>query len=228
MCVQDRMDKIYSRNRIKIPSFNYGKNILLKKFIKTFFIIIIAFIVMINILRAVDPVFTEVCKYKAKETVITEINRITTENMIKYQDSNMINIVKDESGNIKMLQVNSTPLNNMISDIVNDIQVTLNDNSIVNTGIPFGSITGIKYISALGPIIPLRISSVGTIDTKIRNEFNESGINQTVHRLWLDINCRISILSPYKIEETEVNNEVILSENVIIGGVPNVYVDTNK
>ena len=223
------MDKIYSRNRIKIPKLNYYRgNNFIEKPLKTIIILVIAFIVMFSILKAIDPIFTEVCKKKAQEIVIIEVNKITTENVLKYEESDMIKIIRDDDGNIKLLQVNSTPLNNMISEITNDIQFALSDSNTINTGIPFGSITGIKYISGIGPKIPLKISLIGTIDTKIRNEFDDAGINQTIHRLWLDINCKLTILTPYKVEETEVKNEVILSENVVIGGVPNVYMNTGK
>lgn len=221
------IDKIYSRKKIRIPKFHSknGSNTL-KKISRIVLILIIAILVMINTLKAIDPIFTSVCKHQAEGIVTIEVNRITTENIIKYQESDMINIVNDENGNIKLLQVNSNPLNNMISDMVSDIQVSLNNNDIVNSSVPFGSITGIKWIAGAGPKIPMKIALAGTIQTKIRNEFNEAGINQTVHRLWLDISCEISILTPYKAEETVVTNEVILSENVIIGGVPNVYMNT--
>lgn len=224
------MDKIYSRNKIRLPKFfrNRKVNNYIERTTRILFIFIIAALVMLRTLKAIDPIFDEVCKVKAQEAVIIEVNRITSENILKYADREMIKIVYDENGNIKLLQVNSTPLNNMISDITNDVQKTLGEANTINAGIPFGSITGIKYISGIGPNIPMKISLAGKIDTKIRNEFNEAGINQTVHRLWVDISCRLVILTPYKIQETEVTNEVILSENVIIGGVPNVYMNAEK
>ena len=63
---------------------------------------------------------------------------------------------------------------------------------------------------------------------RIRNEFNDAGINQTIHRLWLDITCDLAILTPYKVEETQVTSELILSENIIVGGVPNVYMNSEE
>lgn len=222
------MDMIYSRPRIKIPNFYYGKRGKNsgKKIAKTLVIIGIAILVMFNILSAIDPIFVNVCKDKAKSMATIEINKITTNNIFKYQDSDMITIKTDENGNIKMLQVNSNPLNNMISDITNDIQIALNENNNVTSKIPFGSITGIKMISGVGPNIPIKIALSGTIQTKIRNEFNDAGINQTIHRLWLEITCDLAILTPYKVEETQVTSELILSENIIVGGVPNVYMNS--
>lgn len=225
------MDKIYSRGRIRFPRVMYGGNKgngNYAKIIKIIIILIIAILVMINMLNAINPIFEKICIDEANSMVTIEVNKITTINVDKYQGSEMITIKQDENGNIQLLQVNSRPLNNMISDITNDIQKSLNDNEKVTSYIPFGSITGIKWISGIGPRIPIKISLSGTIQTKIRNEFDDAGINQTIHRLWLDITCNINILTPYEVVDTQVTSELVLSENVIIGGVPNVYLNTES
>lgn len=225
------MDKIYSRTRIRIPRVIYGgkngnKNY--QKIIKIILILIIAVLVMLNILNAINPIFEKICRDKAKSMITVEVNRITTDKIDKYQNSEMITIKQDENGNIQLLQVNSRPLNSMISEITNDIQNSLEDNDKITSYIPFGSVTGIKWVSGVGPRIPIKLVLSGTIDTKIRNEFDDAGINQTIHRLWLDITCDINILTPYEVIETEVTSELVLSENVIIGGVPNVYLNTDS
>ena len=224
------MDKIYSRKRIRFPKIMYGGkkgNENYKKLIKLILIIIIAIFVMINMLNAINPIFEKLCIDEAKSIVTIELNRITTINVDKYQENELITIKQDENGNIQLLQVNSRPLNNMISSITNDIQVSLNDNDSLTSHIPFGSITGVKWISGVGPKIPLKVALSGTIQNKIRNEFDDAGINQTLHRLWLDITSDINILTPYEVIQTQVTSELVLSENVIIGGVPNVYLNTD-
>lgn len=225
------MDKIYSRARIRLPKIMYrgrNGNRNLKKIIKIILILIIAIVVMINILNAINPIFEKLCIDEANSIVTIEVNRITTINVDNYREHEIITIKQDENGNIQLLQVNSRPLNNMISSITNDIQVSLNENDSLTSHIPFGSITGIKWFSGVGPKIPLKVALSGTIQTKIRNEFDDAGINQTLHRLWLDIRCDINILTPYEVIQTQVTSELILSENVIIGGVPNVYLNTDS
>ena len=225
------MDKIYSRERVKLPRIIYSRgndNKKTEKAIRVIMILVIAILVMTNILNAIDPIFNTVCKNKAESIVTIEVNRITTLNIDKYQEYEMITVKEDAEGKIKLLQINTRPLNNMISDITNDIQMSLNSNEIVNSYIPFGSITGIKWLSGMGPKIPLEIALSGTIQTKIRNDFSDAGINQTVHRLYLDITCNISILTPYENMETQVNNELILSENIIVGNVPDVYMNSGE
>jgi len=61
------------------------------------------------------------------------------------------------------------------------------------------------------------------VETKVRSEFESTGINQTIHRIYLDVKCKVSILTPYNVVEETITNEVVLIENIIVGLVPSTY-----
>ena len=88
---------------------------------------------------------------------------------------------------------------------------------------PFGSFTGINLLSGRGPGIKIRISSIGNVETDLRSEFEAQGINQTLHRIYLQVKCEVSILTPFKDITKDITNQVLIMENVIIGTVPNTY-----
>jgi len=75
----------------------------------------------------------------------------------------------------------------------------------------------------MGPNIKMKVSTSGNVTTKVRSEFKAAGINQTIHRLYLDVTCNVSILTPYNIIEDSISNEIVLVENVIVGLVPSTY-----
>lgn len=87
----------------------------------------------------------------------------------------------------------------------------------------FGSFTGLKILSGRGPGIKIRISSVGDVATDLRSEFVSQGINQTLHRVYLQVDTSVNILTPFDNIEKEISNQVLLMENVIIGEIPNTY-----
>ena len=87
----------------------------------------------------------------------------------------------------------------------------------------FGSFTGFKLLSGRGPGIKIRISSVGDVATDLRSEFTSQGINQTLHRVYLQVNTNVNILTPFDNIEKEISNQVLLMENVIIGEIPSTY-----
>ena len=78
-------------------------------------------------------------------------------------------------------------------------------------------------LSGKGPGVPIKISSIGNVETDLRSEFSEKGINQTLHRVYLQVDCEVSILTPYNSITEKVSNQVLLIENVIVGKIPSTY-----
>ena len=91
-----------------------------------------------------------------------------------------------------------------------------------------GSFTGSKLLSSIGPNIKIGLSSTGKVNTDVRSEFVSQGINQTIHRVYLQIDCKVSILTPYENIDTDVGNQVLLVENVIMGEIPENYFNVEK
>ena len=89
--------------------------------------------------------------------------------------------------------------------------------------IPLGSFTGSKLLSGIGPEIPFRMSSVGNVETDLRSEFSSAGVNQTLHRIYLQVECNVAILTPFNVIEKKIANQVLLAEAVIVGTVPETY-----
>ena len=88
---------------------------------------------------------------------------------------------------------------------------------------PFGSFTGINLLSGRGPGIEIRISSIGNVETDLRSEFTAQGINQTLHRIYLQVKCQVSILTPFEDITRDITNQVLIMENVIVGTIPDTY-----
>lgn len=78
-------------------------------------------------------------------------------------------------------------------------------------------------LSGRGPGVKIRISSIGNIETNLNSEFTSQGINQTLHRIYVDISCNVKVLTPFKDIERKITNKVLLAENVIVGIIPDTY-----
>ncbi len=84
-------------------------------------------------------------------------------------------------------------------------------------------LSGVRAFSGMGPEVKVKLINSGTVETKVRSEFESTGINQTIHRIYLDVFCRVSILTPYNVIDRDISNEVMLAENVVVGLVPSTY-----
>ena len=220
--------KIYSRPRIRIPklffSNNGDKNLKRKqKIAKIFIIMVIAFSTVKIVLDAISPIFNALCEDKAKSIATIISNNEATNVMKDHTYDELFTIEKDNDGNITMIKSNVIQMNEIISDVAVKIQNSINERGKENIKITIGSFTGSKLLSGRGPEIPIKISSIGNVETDLRSEFFAQGINQTLHRVYLQVDCEVSILTPYNTISEKVSNQVLLIENVIVGKIPNTY-----
>ena len=65
---------------------------------------------------------------------------------------------------------------------------------------------------------------VGSSNASFENEFTEAGINQTKHRIILNVDVSVSILLPGFSTYTKVSNRFTVAETIIVGTVPDSYV----
>ena len=220
--------KIYSRPRIRLPKifFSNGGDKSLKrkqKIAKIFIIMVIAFSTVKIVLDAISPIFNALCEDKAKSIATIISNNEATNVMKDHTYDELFTIEKDNDGNITMIKSNVIQMNEIISDVAVKIQNSINERGQENIKITIGSFTGSKLLSGRGPEIPIKISSIGNVETDLRSEFSAQGINQTLHRVYLQVDCEVSILTPYNTISEKVSNQVLLIENVIVGKIPNTY-----
>lgn len=174
-------------------------------------------------IRSITPIFETLSKDKAKSIATIICNEETTKIVKNYQYEDLVTIYKDENGNITMIKSNITPINLIISDVAEKIQKRINETEQEEIGIKLGSFTGSKILSGMGPIIPIKLSTVGNVETDLRSEFRSEGINQTIHRIYLQIDCEVNILTPYNSIAQSISNQVLIAENIIVGKIPEAY-----
>ena len=75
----------------------------------------------------------------------------------------------------------------------------------------------------VGPKIPIKLTSTGVVTTDFKSEFANSGINQTIHRIYLYTVCKVNIVTPLKTISNKISNEVLVAETVIVGPIPDSY-----
>lgn len=217
------MDKIYSRPRIKLIKIKQIKKEKTEKTYLTILILIIAATTGYKLLKSVDPIFEGLCIAKAQSIATDITNRKASDVLAQYNYENTVQMIKSEDGKNSILKTDIVTINRTTSDIAIAMQKELNELEKQKIEIPLGALTGNKYISGFGPGITIKIIPVGDIITDIKTEFKSAGINQTIYRIYMDIECNVSILTSYKTINRAIKNQVLLVETVVVGEVPETY-----
>ena len=132
---------------------------------------------------------------------------------------------KDRNGAITALKTNINEINRLKTEILSVIDTMLLDLDVNDVGLPLGSLILPEFFSGTGPVLPVTVMSISTSDADFYNEFTEAGINQTSHRIDMEVRITMTILTPVGTESVTASSTVVVAETVIVGTVPGSYVD---
>ena len=172
----------------------------------------------------INPVLIGTIEMKTKSVSTKAINAAVgsvVKNGIVYED--LVNIVTDELGNISMIQANALEINNLSKELAQTTERMIDDFGELGVGIPLGSFSGIPILAGVGPSVNLKITPIGAVNCKFISKFEHAGINQTIHRIYININANVGIVMPLYTKKFVSTQEVLISESIIVGSVPEVY-----
>lgn len=210
---------LYSRKKVRLPNFrelNSVKALLLIMFASIIFSIAL-------FLKAAYPVFKASCETAASSKGVTIINEEVNKVMRNYSYDNLISVEKDQTGKIAFIKADSICINDIVTKIVANIQKQYDGIPRISVFINMGSVSGISALKNIEPKFEVELESAGNIKATIRTDFQSIGINQTHHKIYLDIDSSVGILTPFDTFSKDVSTEVLLTEAVIVGDVPDSY-----
>ncbi len=196
-----------------------------KKLILTISILLLIFFVFYLFFGVIiNPVLVNTIELKAKAIATRAVNSSISDvvmNSIVYDD--LINIVTDELGNISMIQANSLEINNLSKDLAQTTENKIEEYGKNGVSIALGSFTGIPFFVGLGPSIKLNVTPIGSVFSTFSSEFETAGVNQTIHRIYLNINANVGVVLPLYTKRFTTSQNVLIAESIIVGSVPEVY-----
>ena len=133
---------------------------------------------------------------------------------------------KDLNGRITALKTNMSEVNRLKTDILNIINDEILALDASDIGIPLGSLFLPEILSGKGPAIPVHILSIRNSDATFVSHFSQAGINQTLHRMNMEVSIDIAVLVLGETNGFTMTSEVVVAETVIVGDVPQTFLQT--
>lgn len=133
---------------------------------------------------------------------------------------------KDLNGRITALKTNISEVNRLKTDILNLINDEILAMDSTELGIPLGNFVFPEFLSGKGPGIPIQILSIRNSDAAFSSHFSEAGINQTLQQLIMEVSVDVTILVLGSSESFTVSSQVVVAETIIVGDVPQTFLQT--
>ncbi|MTI70929.1 MAG: sporulation protein YunB [Firmicutes bacterium] len=200
---------------------------------KTFIAIVILLVAFIYLFIIVDrnlkPTVLALSEVKARMIGTQAINDAVSMKIkddIKYKD--LIFIKYDSNGKVTMIQANTVMMNSIASDVALTVQEKIRQIGVKSIEIPLGNAFNSQLLAQRGPRINVDIVPQGSVSVDFSTEFEESGLNQTIHRVFLTIQADVRVIIPLASDTVKISSTVPIAETVIVGDVPESYVNVPK
>ncbi len=189
-----------------------------------FILVLFSVLTLMVVERRLAPVLHAWAQTRAIYLATRAINVAVEEMMaVSLSSTTMAYLIRDGAGNLQGVQYDMGEVNRVSSQATHKILQTLNNMGEEVFPIPLGQLTGLDFLASWGPGIPVRMIPAGGLTTTPVASFESAGINQTWHRLLLDIQVTMRVVVPLMSEEILVSTQVPIVEEVFIGSVPTWY-----
>lgn len=192
---------------------------------------ILAAVLLVSFLSALNarikPILTAMATTRVSNAVTAAMNNAVSNGVVAkeivYRD--IVTLETNTSGQITALTSNLEQVNLLRSELVALVLEDVSRLSTEDFSIPVGSLTGIDLLSGRGPTITVRVHSAGAANASFEHNFISAGVNQTLHQILLVIAVDVQVLLPGQTIELPVSTQVCVAETVIVGEVPDTYLE---
>jgi len=161
-------------------------------------------------------------RYITVKAMNNAVKKVLNSN-IKYTD--LINIMTDRNGKISLIQANTVKMNALGSETSSIAQDEIRTMGQEGIYIPLGAVFNSKILAGLGPKIKVTIIPVGSVTTDFATEFENAGINQTRHKIFMIMEANVRVVIPLGSDTAHIKTRVPVTETIIVGEVPDYYIN---
>ena len=192
----------------------------------------VVLLILLILLLTLRSKYRDVIEDLARTSVMNTTSDLTNDAIAKQIAAGTIaydRIVffeKDLDGRITALKTNMSEVNRLKTDILNIINDEILALDSSDIGIPLGSLFIPELFSGKGPAIPVHILSIRNSDANFVSSFTQAGINQTLHRLNMEVSIDVAVLVLGNTSSFTMSSEVVVAETIIVGDVPQTFLQT--
>ena len=175
----------------------------------------------LNVTRVLTSAAEAQLRARAATAVNEAVFMTLSDGGVRYSD--LVHVERGADGDIQALTCDAVEINRIARETAYQAQALLQSMSDEGIAVPLGAFTGIEAWAGFGPEIHMEIIPVAEVACRFVSGFESAGINQTKHSVYLEVVCEMSVVMPAKTHRFSAISQVLISESILVGEVPNVY-----
>ncbi|WPX09163.1 sporulation protein YunB [Anaerocellum danielii] len=205
--------------------YNYNRRRCQKALVLLAFLIFALFTLAIFIEIWLENYLIEAFEDKAKQKIVEVTNQamlqVLQQQKIRYDD-----VVKVEKGEkSSLIKIDTVVLNKEAANLI--LVVNKKVKMLTPLGVEFrmGYVFNNIFFNQFGPLMRGNVIYISAVSYNWQSDFNSAGINQTVHRIYLNLKFEGHFLFLRAKRKVTLLQRIPIAENIYIGEVPKVYID---
>ena len=198
-----------------------------KAFVFLLFVTLFCYLIIYFFNKKIEPTLKAVCDSNAKSIAFRTSNEATLEYIENLEYNDLITIDKNLDNKVIAIKANVAIINKLVNGISHNIQERIDKNTNSKVVLPISELCGLRIIGASGPKIKVHTLVDGIVDVKFKSNFEDAGINQTRHSIYVEISTKIKTLAPLFEDENTYVNDILIAETIIVSDVPTSYYEVN-
>lgn len=182
----------------------------------------IGFVLVLGGLRPVMLQYAEnYVSHEASFALYEVMTDTVYQNRADYE--NLVTLERDAEQAVTALRTDGITANYLRVQIAQAVYEALDQLETSQVKIPLGTLLGSDLFAGQGPMVRIGVAGLGNVEADFISAFRASGINQTRHQMILEVTANIRILTRLGNVDTQVKNQLPVSDTVIVGHVPEQY-----
>lgn len=171
------------------------------------------------------PVVAEIAATQAQNSMTAVVEDAIAAGLAARQVSysDFVTIQRDEGGAVTALTTDMARMNLLRAELTAAILEALEEVDVSDIQVPLGSLFDLEPLWAKGPTLKARAMTVGTVRAEFDSQLTSAGVNQTLHRIWMEVTVPMTLLLPGGEVEVPLDTRLCVAETVIVGQVPGTY-----
>ena len=172
---------------------------------------------------SLQPMLEGLASARVESAAARAMNEAVLEVLGSDAAGELLSARESKEGHVSLLTADAGRLNLLAADCAAAAQTKIMNLGEQGVSVALGTLSGLPLLSGLGPRLSFRFTPVGTVQSSFHSEFRSAGINQTLHRITLELTGTVRIVLPGRACSIIVTAQAPVAENVIVGDVPEAY-----
>lgn len=193
------------------------------------FLLVLAVGIWAHVHFNVRPVLRRISEEEVRAMAATAVNEAALKIMSGEVDYNSIlEVEKNSAGDVVLIRAKPVELNAIARNVTLLTQNYLTQMGQQGIHVPWGTLTGLAFLSGKGSAVSFNILPMGSANSKFTSGFQSMGINQTRHQIYMDVSTGIQVIIPGMSFELVTVTQVPIAEAIIVGKVPDTYLQSSS